>query len=237
MTEENGGYNWDEINTDGFEETITEADVDKATATRVPGWFVVLFGEPTIGDKITKDFKNNAGEITSKGYMSFEVGLRMTVVDVLGLDMPVIGSDNKQIKRDGEPATRIRNLTETEKAAALVFYEGMALNSEVRLIPANPGDEKEGTKNRRIKIANAIGILPIGKDMVVKDWRNVEGKKCIVRQYWDIWKDKETKKPIIDDATGLIKKTIKIDFFNGFEAYNENADTQTDPAEEEFEDI
>jgi len=225
------GYDWDNVNLDGYGETVTEADVKKANATRVPGSFVVVFEKPTLGDKITKDFKNNAGEITSKGYMSFEIGLKMTVIDIIALDKPVLGGDGKQLERNGEPATRIMPLTETEKAAEFIFYEGMALTEDVRMVPLNPEDEKVGTKNRRIKIADAIGILAPGEEMSIKDWLKVEGKKCVVHQVWNTWTDKQTNEK---------RKNIKIDFFNGFEEYVENSGTgrnATDPKAEEFEDI
>ncbi len=216
MTDENT-YDWDQVNLDGYEETVSEEDINRANMEKVPGRFVCLFGKPKLGDRTTKDFTNaKTGEVT-KGYMSFEVSLNMKIIDILAVDKEIKGEDGKPLERNGEIMTRIMPVTETEKANLLSFFEGMALednNSKVRLKPLNAEDEKETTKNRRIKIANALGILQPGQELSPRDWLKVEGKKAIVNTAWNTW---------IDKASGDKKKNVQIDFFNGFEAYVETS--------------
>jgi hypothetical protein len=196
-------YDFDSVNLD---EVVSENDIKKANFEKVPGTFVCTIGKPVLTTKTTNDFTNKKTGVITRGYMSYAVNLELVIDEVIALDEPVLDENKKPIMRNGEIATRKVKLSGVQKSEMTALYSGSIFNDQIRMYHE---DEKQGTANRRIKIATALGILKPGVPVTSKSWGTLEGTKVIIDTVWSKWVNNE----------GETQKNIKLDFFNGYTAY------------------
>jgi len=192
MAEKVTTLNWDEVS---LSENVTEADFKKAETLggSVPvGLFVCDIKEPSLFQKSMKEYSCAA------------IGLKMEVVEVLELEQPVIDDEGKAVIRNGEPLMKLMPVGGTTKINADAQYKGMNINDDV-FMPNSK--EKDGMKNRRLFVARKIGIISGPDELTTAKWRNVAGRRVIVRTEWNHWTDKDTKEP---------KKNVKVGY-SGYE--------------------
>jgi hypothetical protein len=216
---ESAEYDFDKVNLD---ETATAEDIEKATFEQVPGKFICVVGKPKLTTKVTKDFTNDKTGKFTKGYMSYAVDLELFVTSVLEIDKPIM-EKGKQLERDGIPQTRKVQVFAEEQTSLNALYDGLAFEDQVRMFH---NDEKQGTANRRMKIAIALGIMKPGVTLTAKDWGGLEGKRVVLNTVWNKWmKD------------GVEMKNVKIDYFDGYELCTQDASQPDQPGSAEDDDF
>lgn len=229
MSDENtkleGQLNWDEF--EDFEEEFNEEDLARSEDIS----FKMFIGRALCRIKnptpIEKDFGNGA---------FVAINLDFEVLDVHELELPVM-NDGKVVMRnnkDGikEPVLKVRVLNEKEKAAANEKFKGMIAGSnEIFMFKSG---EKQGTKDRRLNVAQKIGLIDKSATRLTTGmWKKADGLEAIVEFARNKWVDKRAGS---ETKGQMLEKGNKVPF-SGYESANPTTPEDAAGDDDAFDDI
>jgi hypothetical protein len=203
---------WNMINaTDEIDEAAQAASEDISMQTPV-GRFLCTVMDPV--EAIEKEFQ---------AYACYAAKLKMRIDSVLKIEQPILDEKGVQIKRNGEPITKVLDVPASQIDAVRAKYSGRFIFDEIPL--ANP-KEKEAMKNRRLFVAKRLGLIsPTSTQLDARAWPGAAGKQVIVETEWNSWKDKNT---------GETKRNVRVawsgyDYAGGALSNQVNGDASFDP--------
>jgi len=204
-------YDWNELDDEEFE--ITEEDQQNSED---------LSFKQFLGIGLYEVVNSEAIEGSWIDYCPWVALITYRLIGIIEAHMPLLDDNKKPIKKNGEIVKRQRILTDKEKE---LFSADIGAELKDKIALTHP-EEKQGTKNRRLKAAKCLGIMTSDdRTETRKMWRDAPGKQVIITTVVNGWRNKETKE--------WIERGIKIPF-DGYKAVNID---KPDETEEEFADI